>query len=477
MYKITTVGALLALSAFSTVSVGATLTVGPSLIDYDYLTITAAIAGSASGDEIVIQPGLYPENLVISGKDLILRNAGGGTVTVFGQGLNKCLVTSGASTDVEVFDIIFSNGSSASAGGGVSIEGSSRTNLTNCIIQNSTSPSGGGLYMSGGGTITNTIIRNNTSSGNGGGVYLAGTLTKSFIGCTIQDNTGIEGGGLAHVMAGDPADFVGCQFVDNIATNRGGAVAVLGTGSLGLMVVEECIFDSNHANAGGAVWVSDNDVFRALNSVFRENSAVSDGGVTRNEQSFEGTNCTFYNNTVENAAAADSFNSLRSDANTRLLNCIVVNASANSNDGPGNYTNTYTLLPEGPVGAADANGNFNANPMFVDPMGLDSDPSNDFKLMSNSPAIDAGNSRGNLGGTNGINVLDTMFDLLGNVRNLDDLNTPNTGVSTWELCIDLGAYEFQPVAGSTCTADLNNDGTLNFFDVSTFLSAFSAGCP
>ena len=31
--------------------------------------------------------------------------------------------------------------------------------------------------------------------------------------------------------------------------------------------------------------------------------------------------------------------------------------------------------------------------------------------------------------------------------------------------------------GSACTADLNNDGALNFFDVSAFISAYSAGCP
>ena len=29
----------------------------------------------------------------------------------------------------------------------------------------------------------------------------------------------------------------------------------------------------------------------------------------------------------------------------------------------------------------------------------------------------------------------------------------------------------------TCTADLNGDGVLNFFDVSVFLSAYQAGCP
>ena len=28
-----------------------------------------------------------------------------------------------------------------------------------------------------------------------------------------------------------------------------------------------------------------------------------------------------------------------------------------------------------------------------------------------------------------------------------------------------------------CPADLNNDGLLNFFDVSAFIAAYNAGCP
>ncbi|MCA9302780.1 MAG: hypothetical protein KC996_01520, partial [Phycisphaerales bacterium] len=335
---------------------------------------------------------------------------------------------------------------------------------------------GGGLYMSGGGTITNTIIRNNTSTVNGGGVYLAGTLTKSFVGCTIEGNTGVEGGGIAYAMAGLLADIVDCSFVGNNATSRGGGIAVLGTTSLGIVITESCIFEMNHADfGGGAIWVSDLDVFRGVNCVFRENIAETDGGVVRNEQTFQATNCTFYNNSAVSPTAADSFHTYRSDANTNLLNCIVVNDSANSNQGPGNFVNTYTLLPEGPTGTPNASGNFDANPMFVDPMGTDGDASNDFMLMPGSPAIDAGNSRGDLAN---ISVLDTMFDLNGDVRNLDDPATSNTGVSTWELCVDLGAYEFQPTpAGPACVVDFVQDGILDVFDVFEFLNQFNAGCP
>ncbi len=464
----TTRTAVLALTLAAALARADTITVGPSLTDFDYITITAAIANANSGDEILIAPGLYAENLDVIDKDLALRNAGGGIVTVFGQGLDKCFRSTGTTTDIVLEGITFTNGFSTTAGAGVSIEGGSRADIIDCVIENNEATTiGGGLYMSGGGTVTNTIIRNNTAAGDGGGVDLRGTLAKVFTNVTIEGNTGVNGGGLSYSTNADIADFIRCTFRNNHATARGGAIAVLGNASLGIVEVEDCVFDSNTAaTGGGAVWISDQDVFRATNSIFRENSAINDGGAVRNEQTFNAVNCTFYNNDVESDGPADTFHTERADATTALLNCIVVNQSATSEDGPGTLTATYSLLPEGPMGTPNTSGNFNANPMFVDPM------TGDFTLMPSSPAIDAGNSRGAF---TWINVLDIPADLAGDVRNLDDPETANTGVSTWDLCIDLGAFEFQP-DGAACRVDFTGDGELDFFDVSTFLQEFQMGC-
>lgn len=464
----------LAIAATGSVSLADTITVGPDLGTFDYITITAAIANAASGDEILIAPGLYAENLIVSGKDLALRNAGGGTVTVFGQDLSKCFVSSGTTTDVVLEGITFTRGSSATAGGGVSIEGGSRATIIDCVIEDSHSDfAGGGLYMSGGGTVTNTIIRNNTSSGNGGGIDLRGGLVKSFVDCLIEGNTGAEGGGLSYSTVGNLAGFEGCTFRGNTATSRGGAIAMLGiagNSSAAIMDVRTCVFSMNHAqNVGGAIWISDQDVFRSLNCVYELNTAENAGGVVRNEQIFDAVNCTFVNNDVIAAGVSDSFESNRADADTNLLNCVVVNASAASHTGSGDFNVSYSLIPEGPAGEADGNGNFSADPMFVNPGG------GDYNLLAGSSAIDAGNSRGVLGP---VDVLDVDTDLNGDVRNLDDPDTENTGLSTWELCVDLGAFEFQPSGGGAdCPADLTGDGVLNFFDVSAFLSAYNMGCP
>lgn len=466
----TRIAQLITLAAATSVAQAETFTVGPSF-DFDFITITAAIAASSNGDVIEIQPGLYPENLDIINFDLTLRNAGGGTVTVFGQGLDKCLRVNGPEADVVIEGITFSNGASASAGGGVSIEGSASAIITDCIIENSSSSTGGGgFYVSGAVVMSDTIIRNNTTTGDGGGIYIFNSASqRTFTNVTIEGNTGVNGGGMAYVTSTDTSDFIKCNFIGNHSTSRGGAIAVVGNASAGIVDADECVFDSNTSDGtSGAVWVSDLDTFRATNSLFIHNSAATRGGVTRTEQNFEAVNCTFVSNTAGSEGINDTFETNRTDADIRLLNCIVVNDSAGSHTGSGELIATYSLIPEASTGPADANGNFNADPMFVDAL------MGDYRLMAVSPAIDAGNSRGMLGDTD---VLDIDTDLNGNVRNLDDTDTSNTGVSTWELCVDLGAYEFQPVVEPDCIADITDDGILDFFDVSAFLSAFGDGCP
>ena len=67
------------------------------------------------------------------------------------------------------------------------------------------------------------------------------------------------------------------------------------------------------------------------------------------------------------------------------------------------------------------------------------------------------------------------IDFAGLDRFFDDPDTVDTGPSGAPV-VDVGAYEYQPVI-APCPADLTGDGTLNFFDISAFLSAFSANDP
>jgi hypothetical protein len=93
---------VLTLAATGSVTLTDTISVGPDLGIFDYTMITGAIVNAESGEKVLIAPGLYAENQSVSGKDLAMRNAGGGTVTVFGQDLDKCFVSLGSTTDVVV---------------------------------------------------------------------------------------------------------------------------------------------------------------------------------------------------------------------------------------------------------------------------------------------------------------------------------------------------------------------------------------
>ena len=471
MNRTTTIAAA-ALIALAGRAGAETITVGPSLVDYDYLTITAAIAGSASGDEIVIAPGIYPENLTINGKDLTLRSAGGGDVTIFGQSLARCLnLVSGSNSDVVLRDLIFTGGRD-DFGAGITVAQTCSAIIEDCVIEaNHATDLGGGLYNSGDATLTNVVFRNNTAANIAGGAvsYGAAASDTAFIDCLFDGNSAGNGGAYVYYKAGIRSMIVGCTFRDNHATSNGGAIAVYGTASLGDMRVDDCVFDSNIADGGGgAVWVTDQDIFRAVNCVFVNNTAGANGGAIRNEQYADAVNCTFYGNSVTAAGVNDTFDSTRTDADTRLLNCIVVNDSSGSKSGPGDLLAWYSLIPDVANTDPNASGNFTGDPMFTDAA------NGDLRLASGSPAIDAADSMGELGS---VRVLTVLTDLAGQDRNVDDTDAPNIGVPAWALNIDMGAYEYQPDAAPACIADLNDDGVLDFFDVAEYLNRFSAGCP
>ena len=82
-----------------------------------------------------------------------------------------------------------------------------------------------------------------------------------------------------------------------------------------------------------------------------------------------------------------------------------------------------------PVGTIDGGGNFDADPLFVDADGVDDTigtDDDDLRLLAGSPCIDSANYFD----------FDTIFDLGGNDRYVDDPATINTR----QWCIDVSRH-------------------------------------
>lgn len=218
-----------------------------------YAKIQDAIEAAVNGDEVVVEAGIYLENLNFMGKEIQLKSAAGaentiidgaskGTVVSFARGepagalLEGFTVKNGVGTKILGLEYGF--------GGGILCIGSAPTIRGNIIEQNNADPAGG-LFGLGGGicaydgaspTIARNIIRNNraelggaifvrnkdirsaesgmgaatvenniihaNSAMKGGGVFIGGNSSPRITNNTIADNASEAEGGGIHVDYG-----------------------------------------------------------------------------------------------------------------------------------------------------------------------------------------------------------------------------------------------------------------------------------
>ncbi len=171
---------------------------------HTYGYIQAAIDQAESGDEIVIGPGTYQENIDFKGKNLMFRStdpndsAVVATTIIAGDGNNN-LVT-------------FSSGEDA-----------------NCVLAGFTITGGKrGIYCSGASpTITNCTITGNGIADVGGGIYIESGSSPTLINCTfIENSASMMGGGIQNVDS-SPI-LINCTFTGNSATYFGGGIYCAG---------------------------------------------------------------------------------------------------------------------------------------------------------------------------------------------------------------------------------------------------------
>ena len=264
----------------------------------DHPTIQEAIEAAQDGDEILVGPGVWYENLYVS-KQLTITGSGQGVTIIDGSqpalySFGSCIVVTGFFTKsnepFRLQSLSLQNGFGAEIygvvrGGGIYSEYASvelnEVTIEDCSAQQQNTYDfmgwGGAICIYGGEYVINdSILRNNTSFSHGGAIMNAAgsvELNDTLITNNVSD---LEGGG---VFAESIGSSVAC-FRSSICDNQsryGGAFSLIETGSLRL---EQCQLRGNRAEDGAALYM-DEAVSLISGSAFEHNVADSGGAVIR----------------------------------------------------------------------------------------------------------------------------------------------------------------------------------------------------
>lgn len=262
-------------------------------------------------------------------------------------------------------------------------------------------------------TIRRCIFRDNRSLQFGGAVMNIGGSAPRYVGCVFtQNRAGTSGGAVGNT--GAAATFIDCTFTLNRAEAAGGAIFNTPDSPV---VIEGCRFENNSAEiGGGAIFnegaepsISESSFIRnttegfggaifnnqaadveveadclIINSVLANNSAGRGGGAFATQNSFlTAINCTIVGNSAPRDFGGAFFNN---NATTEVSNAIIW---YNSDEWIVNLSGSFTEISWSNVGGGDPGpNNIAAEPRFAD---LQAD---DFRLLPDSPSIDAGTANG-----------------------------------------------------------------------------------
>lgn len=406
----------------------------------EYPTIQAAIDAAVNSDIVEIADGTYTgvgnRDLDFGGKAITVRSASGDPTlcTIICDGGSRGFYFhNGEGPDSIVQGLTVKDGfADVDDGGGMYIRVCSPT-LVDCVLDNCYARWGGGISAYGDVTLINCTIKDCVSDRGGGGIrFTGGNLTLTN--CTITGNNGgdieYSGGGLS--FSGNSMTLTNCVISNNRASSGGGITCF---GHSSNIILTNCVLANNRCTGqqyGGAMLINAND---QRWDVIMEN-------------------CTITQNVASHGRAWALF-AYEDRCRVFASNCILRNGIDQfwfSNGDDTLLTATYSNVREGWPGE----GNIDTDPMFVN------SAQNDFRLVSGSPCIDAGDN----------DAVSIRTDLDGNPRIIDNPNVPDTGHGTAPI-VDMGAYENQD--NYNCPPDWDGNTTIDSQDFIAFLIDFNLG--
>ncbi len=384
----------------------ATLTVGSSA-DSDFWNLEDAIGHAEDGDVVVAEPGTYASrrnrDLGFQGKVITVRSADGPETCIIdcqGDGPAFRFACERPETVLQGFTITNGRDTDGSA---LQIEGSSPM-------------------------IVDCWFVNNNAAEDGGAVRIRGSSDVRFHNCRFIANEADDDGGAVADQGSGMLYMVGCTFGDNQARDNGGAIF----SRYGTLHLSGCRFLGNVARSNGAALYNRENAPFIVNSAFSGNYAHDYGGGLYNRQTTAAPgllNCTFSLN--EAGLEGGAICSASGQDGATLSGCILWNNRDISGNG---FTGQIQGAPaeavyscvQGWRFSGNEAGMLDADPLFVDPEGPDSEPGTEddnLQLAPASPCIDAG----------GLTVLSAPVER--DVHGKQRLRGP---------AVDMGAHEYEP---------------------------------
>lgn len=425
---------------------------GPGTEAAPFRTIEAALAVSASGDTVLVKPGVYgynaeqdfPINLPAG---VTLASTDGPDVTsIVAYDTHRTIDITDPITGTEVRGLTITTEGTR---GGIHIERKSGTELEgwplikDCVVEGNGNASmdGGGIWMDGVSAaaaaprIEDTVVRDNVAK-DGGGVWAGNYSYPTFVRCDIEGNAAVSGGGiLSGTLRGLRVSET--TVAGNEASAYGGGMYVSASGAE-IVFVLSTIADNTAVHKGGGVWLwGSNPILRAC--AITGNSSAEGGGVSFSYSSPTFENCLLAGNDAPSGGAgygefvAFNFYACTIADNTGTW------AGIYPDDSTG-YAEAYNCVFWGNGGTdirnataieycdtqdTDLAGDNNtgvANVIHVDPLFVEA--GSDYRLSPGSPCIDAGDP--------GITLAEDFF---GNER-------PQDGNSDGTAVPDMGYHEY-----------------------------------
>jgi hypothetical protein len=199
----------------------------------DAPTIQAAIDSTRTGDQILVEPGKYFENLHTKGKTFTLMSTDGPDVTCIDgrNGATSVLLSDffeSPATVVEGFTLQNGIGTvllrqdgvrQLRYGGAIAILRASTT-VRNCIVRDNGANVGGGIYGLTSTSLFEDVVVEGNFAGDGGGIAVENSEGIRFRNVTVRNNLAVFGGGFL-IGINTFGSFQDCWFENNKATEAG----------------------------------------------------------------------------------------------------------------------------------------------------------------------------------------------------------------------------------------------------------------